>query len=359
MGPVVVSIPEAKSPTYYSVAVMDAHLNNVAHLGPRWTGLGASQHLIVPPGWTGRVPSDLRLIHAPTVSVCLYNRVLVGFEPDAVERARLWREGIRLTPLAKWGSVDTTPDPVPLDDFVHPEINTLTDAVTYLRIGAAHLQRNPLVEAAGWLSALVEDVAAEASEGSVTAKEACEVGCAAATTIIDALLTSWPRANGWMLPQPDLGLPNPRVAMSAAYQQFQIGSNDISESAYWFTDSDADGTPLDASGGDSFTLRFAREQLPDHHESGYWSVTMYDVNSFLVDNSLNRYATRIDRPGFVRDGDGGATIVMSRTLPAGVDEANWLPAPSGRFRLGLRLYYPGNAVITGEWVPPPVLRLPK
>lgn len=356
MGPVVVSIPKALAPTYFSVAVMDAHLNNVAHLGPRWTGLEASDHVIVPPGWAGEIPSGMGLIHAPTVSVCLYNRVLVGFESDALEQARVWREGIRLTPLAKWGTDDTIPDDVPLEGFLHPEINTLTDAATYLRIGAAHLRRNPMVEAAGWMAALVEDVAMNVLQEGAPANDACEVGCSEATTIIDSILTSWPRTNGWMLPQPDLGLPNPRVAVSAAFQQFQIGSNSVSESAYWFNDTDAADAPLDASGDAWFSLRFSAEQLPQHHSSGYWSLTMYDENSFLVANPLNRYATRIDHPGFVRDADGGATIVMSATLPPGVDEANWLPAPPGRFRLGLRVYYPTDALISGTWAPPPVLR---
>ena len=66
--------------------------------------------------------------------------------------------------------------------------------------------------------------------------------------MLDATLTTWPRRDGWMLPDPRLGLPNPDVLKSAAFQQFQIGSNDISESAYYFTDTDAAGCSTAAAG---------------------------------------------------------------------------------------------------------------
>ena len=54
LGPLVIHVPANLDDRYFSVAVMDAHLNNVAHIGPRWTGNGATDHLLVPPGWHGR-----------------------------------------------------------------------------------------------------------------------------------------------------------------------------------------------------------------------------------------------------------------------------------------------------------------
>lgn len=78
-GPMVVTVPANIDDRYFSVAVMDAHLNNVAHIGPRWTGNGATTVLLVPPGWEGDAPDDLTVIACPTVSVVLYNRMLVGF----------------------------------------------------------------------------------------------------------------------------------------------------------------------------------------------------------------------------------------------------------------------------------------
>jgi hypothetical protein len=38
-------------------------------------------------------------------------------------------------------------------------------------------------------------------------------------------------------------------------------------------------------------------------------------------------------------------------------EANWLPAPKGRFVLMLRMYWPGEPVLDGAWQPPAARRV--
>lgn len=356
LGPVVISVPAAPDDRYFSVAVMDAHLNNVAHLGPRWTGVDARHHLLVPPGWTGTAPDGIGVIEAPTPSVCLYNRMLVRYADDGLDTVHAWQAGLRLTQLTHWGSDRTAPDDVPVEVFLHPQINTMTDAAEYFRVGLDHLAKNPMVEAAGWLSSLVSTAGLDVVDDSGL-RAAVEAGVDDATAMLDAALTDWPRGNGWMLPDPALGRPNPKVLEAAAFQQFQIGSNDITESAYYFCDTDDTGAALDGSAGAVYQLRFTGEQLPVHHPSGYWSLTMYDEGSLLVANPLHRYSTRPERPGFTLQPDGSVVITLSSELPAGIPEATWLPAPAGRFRLGLRVYYPDDAIISGAWVPPAVRRV--
>lgn len=356
LGPVVAHIPAAFEDRYFSVALMDAHLNNITHFGPRWTGRDAVDALIVPTGWDGTAPAGMSVVQSPTVSVCLYNRMLAGYEDGDLDRVRAWQSGLKLTQLAHWGQPDTQAEDVDTTDFVHPDINTLTDSFAYFEMGLEHLRRNPLVDQAGWLCDLVSSAGFAAAADDPTLAQAVERGVDAATRMLDATLTTWPRHHGWMLPDPTLGLPNSQVLRSAAFQQFQIGSNDISESAYYFTDTDAAGTLLDCGAGRAYDLRFPGTALPPIEAGGYWSLTMYDERSLLVANPINRYATRPDRPGFRRDPDGGASIIVSAHLPQGdADrEANWLPAPAGRFRLGLRVYYPDRTVASGDWTPPAV-----
>ena len=62
VGPVVLSVPANVDDRYFSVAVMDAHLNNVAHIGPRWTGNDAGDFVVVPPGWEGSTPDGMPVI---------------------------------------------------------------------------------------------------------------------------------------------------------------------------------------------------------------------------------------------------------------------------------------------------------
>lgn len=358
LGPVVVSVPANPTGRYYSVSVMDAQLNNVAHLGPKWTGDGPSHHLIVPPGSEPAELAGLPVIAAPTYSICLYHRVLVGYVPGDLEEVRKWMGQVRITQLSKWGQPDPLPDPVDTAPFEYGDLSGLTDPWEFFRIGMAHLRHNPPPAAATWLLAALTapELLAEPTEPSLRA--AVLDGVADAQDLMDATLTMWPRRNGWMIPKPYLGLPGPHVLEAATFQLFQVGSNDIAESAYYFDDTDAAGDLLDASGGAVYELRFSDAELPDIGESGYWSLTMYDAaNNLLVANRLDRYSTRSTRPGFVTGADGEVVILLSHELPPGAPEANWLPAPAGRFRLGLRAYYPGEELRAARWMPPAVQRL--
>jgi len=43
--------------------------------------------------------------------------------------------------------------------------------------------------------------------------------------------------------------------------------------------------------------------------------------------------------------------------PGADRESNWLPAPSGSFNLIMRIYWPKESVLDGNWSPPPVQRM--
>ena len=103
LGPVVVSVPANLDSRYFSIAIMDAHLNNVAHIGPEWTGHDAYECLVVPPGWNGAAPDGMDVIASPTVSICLYNRMLVNYAPGDVDRVRCWQADLAITQLTHWG----------------------------------------------------------------------------------------------------------------------------------------------------------------------------------------------------------------------------------------------------------------
>ena len=355
LGPLVIHVPANLDDRYFSVAVMDAHLNNVAHIGPRWTGNGATDHLLVPPGWHGQAPADMPVIRSPTVSACLYNRMLVGYADGDIGRVRQWQAGLAITQLSHYGEAQPALDDVDTAPFVHPGLNTLTDGLEYLRIGLDHLARNPLVTEAGWLSAMI----ASAGFGQAAApalRAAVEEGIGEATRMLDATLTAWPRQDGWMLPDPRLGLPNPDVLKSAAFQQFQIGSNDISESAYYFTDTDAAGQLLDGSGGAVHVLRFPGDR-PAARRAGRLLVADHVRRAQPACRQPDRPVRHPSRAARLRPRPGRRRHHHAGTSPARRRPRGELAAgPAGRFRLGLRVYYPGPAVADGSWTPPAVIR---
>ena len=62
------------------------------------------------------------------------------------------------------------------------------------------------------------------------------------------------------------------------------------------------------------------------------------------------------RSGLTPNADGSIDIYIQRTAPAG-HESNWLPAPAGNFKLMLRAYLPGRAILDGEYHVPPVKKV--
>jgi len=83
---------------------------------------------------------------------------------------------------------------------------------------------------------------------------------------------------------------------------------------------------------------------------------MTDVVGYMVRNPIDRYSVG-GRSGLVPNADGSIDIAIQSAAPAG-HESNWLPAPAGHFKLMLRAYLPGPAILNGEYHVPPVMKVP-
>jgi hypothetical protein len=112
------------------------------------------------------------------------------------------------------------------------------------------------------------------------------------------------------------------------------------------TDRDAGGARL--TGQACYDLRMA--ELPPVLAGGFWSITAYGDDDFLIANSRDRYAVN-DRSRLTAGADGSVTIRLSAEAPTDVPEANWLPVGRGGFHLVLRIYSPDMAALQG-WTPP-------
>jgi hypothetical protein len=124
------------------------------------------------------------------------------------------------------------------------------------------------------------------------------------------------------------------------------------EAMYWTTSVDGAGQRL--SGQHDYLMRFPAGGLPPNQ--AFWSLTMGDAQNHFVPNPINRYSVS-DRSGLVPNADGSVDIYLQTAAPAG-HESNWLPAPSGRFILWLRVYLPGAAILDGKYHVPPVVEAP-
>jgi hypothetical protein len=79
-----------------------------------------------------------------------------------------------------------------------------------------------------------------------------------------------------------------------------------------------------------------------------------DAVGYMVSNPINR-SNFNDRSDLAKNADGSVDIYLQQTAPTG-HEQNWLPTPTGRFKLMLRAYLPGAAVLDGSYQVPPVVR---
>lgn len=156
------------------------------------------------------------------------------------------------------------------------------------------------------------------------------------------------RINGWIT-MFGCGEPSNGILMRAACIRIFPGPVNVTQEAmYWRTNVDGTGHML--SGEHVYVMHFPPGGLPPN--DAFWSLTMADAKERFVANPINRYMVG-NRSGLVPNADGSVDIYIQNTAPAG-HEPNWLPAPAGKFRLWLRVYMPGAAILKGEYTVPPV-----
>ncbi len=166
--------------------------------------------------------------------------------------------------------------------------------------------------------------------------------------VVKAMTTT---VNGWSTTT-KCGQPGNGILIRAACARNLPAVNVAQEAAYWTTTLDSAGRRL--SGQSNYVLHFPEGQLPPN--DAFWSLTMTDVVGYMVSNPIDRSSAG-SSSGLVPNADGSIDIAILRTAPTG-HESNWLPAPAGYFKLTLRAYMPGRAVLSGEYHVPPVMKVP-
>ena len=159
------------------------------------------------------------------------------------------------------------------------------------------------------------------------------------------------KVNGWTT-MFGCGEPSNGILLRAACGVIFMGPINVPQEAmYWTTKADGAGQKL--SGAHDYIMHFPPGGLPPNN--AFWSLTMGDAKNHFVPNPISRYSVS-DRSGLVPNADGSVDIYIQNTPPAG-HESNWLPAPSGKFILWLRVYLPGQTILDGEYKVPPVVEV--
>lgn len=356
-GPLVLEIP-AMDGRYWLFQGLDAWTNVFADPGVRTLGDGRVSVLFAGPDFEGEAPEGMTLYRSPTQLAWLLGRIEVGADTalqathrlqDAVllypYRAMPGGHGVSLTRLDR---DEETPAP--------PErVEALDPQAFFNRLGEL-MERTPPAPGDEQAMATMRPLGAgpgervDWSDYGILAVQAMLRGVNVAR---DRLAEGPSQRAGWVIPEPHIGRYGQDYAYRAGVALYGLGANLPEDAVYPAARTDADGAPL--RGGEVYRIRFAPEALPP--VNAFWSVTLYDDAGYFIENAQGRYALT-SRDDLVADEDGGLTLDIHAGPPEPGREANWLPAPrSGTFTLLARLYWPQEAVLTGEWSMPLVGRI--
>jgi hypothetical protein len=162
---------------------------------------------------------------------------------------------------------------------------------------------------------------------------------------------------GWSYPPSHLGNYGRDYALRAVIALIGLAALEPAEAAYMTSLVDKGGKTL--AGENRYRLRFEKGALPP--VDAFWSLSMYelmpDQRSFFVDNPIYRYAIGDRTKGLKVSADGSVEIYIQHLSPGKDLESNWLPAPTGVFRLSFRAYQPREPILKGEYLLPWIERV--
>ena len=132
-----------------------------------------------------------------------------------------------------------------------------------------------------------------------------------------------------------------------------FGANPVDVAIYPRAETDDEGNTL--TGKNSYVLHFEKDALPPVKEKGFWSITAYNDENFLIDNEINRYCIN-DRSDFTLNPDGTLDVYLQASRPDESRVSNWLPTGSEGFHLYMRIYLPEESAINGTWKAPAITK---
>ena len=360
--PWVISLPDLQG-RYALFPMLDGWTNVFQVPGKRTTGTAAQTYAITGPGWSGTLPAGVVEYKSPTALVWLLGRIYCTGTPQDYAAVHALQDQCKLVPLSSWGK-DYTPPPGKVDPAidmktaVRDQVNRLS-AVEYFTLLAELMKANPPAAADAPALARFARIGLVPGQSYDASKLQADFVKRVPQVAFDRIMLQFKvgqsvkNINGWMFDSVT-GIYGTDYLNRAFVTAIGLGANRIQDAVYPTSLKDAHGN--DYSGANKYTVRFPKGQLPPTR--GFWSITMYDANYFFVANPINRYSISA-RQNLTANADGTVDLYIQKDSPGADKEANWLPAPAGKFILMLRMYWPDESppsIIDGSWTPPAAVK---
>ena len=357
-GPAVLKVPKMGS-RYWTFEFLEPYTNVVGYIGKRLNGSGGGTWAIE---WSGAkskkpLPKGVKRFKSSARSLWVIGRTLVQGGADTA-KARALMAQYRLGTLADLMAGKALPKPRKLSPgrpkVVEPKGLAFLDALSASMTADPPPARDAAIVARMQQFGIGVGLKPSTAEMPEPVREglAAGVDAAAEALPIESKLPVLEQAKangGWFNPPAKSGIFGTDYQLRARVALLGIGINTVEESTYPTALTDVAGAPF--NGANNYRMVFKPGKLPP--VAGFWSVTMYDTDGYLVANPANIYAIGPSHPGMITQKDGSVAIAIQRTKPTEKD-VNWLPSPAAGFRLNMRLYLPSKAILNSTWKEPAV-----
>ncbi|MBI3407243.1 MAG: DUF1254 domain-containing protein [Planctomycetes bacterium] len=354
--PYTLSLPD-EGDRYFLMPMLSGWTGVFQVPGTRTTGTKAQKYAITGPGWKGELPAELKELKAPTNMVWILGRTYCTGTPEDYKAVHAIQDKYALVPLSSYGKPYTPPKgkvdtSIDMKTPVRDQVNNM-DVTTYFNLLAKLMKDNPPAKEDGPMLKKLASIGIVPGKefAAADAKGLDDVPKMALKRIMGQFKTGGKHINGWEFTT-KTGLYGTDYLQRAFITAIGLGANRPQDAVYPTSEMDADGKPY--SGANKYVMHFPKDLTPP--VKGFWSLTMYNAEMFFVKNPINRYSASMrSNPKFNKD--GSLDIYIQNQSPGKDREANWLPAPDGKFVLMLRMYWPNEtppSIIDGTWKIPGV-----
>lgn len=365
--PWIVSLPDTKG-RYALFPMLDGWTTVFQAPGKRTTGTGPQTYAITGPGWTGKLPAGIKQYKSATSLVWLLGRIYCTGTPEDYKAVHALQDQVKVYPLSAYGK-DYTPPPGTVDPSidmktpVRDQVNRM-DAVEYFTLLCELMKINPPTAADAPMVAKMAAIGIVPGKSFDKSKFNPDFAKRLPQVAFDRIMLHFKfsggdvkEINGWGFTL-KTGLYGTNYIQRALVTAIGLGAN-LPQDAVYPTSLKYEGGIIgrDYLGTEKYVMTFRKGQTPP--VEGFWSLTMYDENFFFVANPINRYAISA-REKLKTNPDGSIDLYIQNESPGKDKEANWLPAPKGKFQLMMRLYWPkakDPSILNGSWKIPPVRKV--
>lgn len=355
--PIILTVPATDR--YYLLPLYDAWTNVFASPGTRTTGTKAQSFLIAGTDWKGVAPDGMKVFRSTTNMAYIIGRTQVNSLEDGKKVVSKIQDGFNLVPLDKWGKDDQLKERK-IDENIStkaPKLQIKELAIdSFFNLFNQLLLDNPVDESEKIFLEKLKKFNIGANQHFSITDFSNELQTDI-KTIPKQVHLEFPKlfkaelVNGWRTLL-DLGNYGKDYKKRAFIAHYGLGANLSEDTVYPTGLVDADGQAF--HGKNKYLLHFPKGQLPPG--KAFWSLTMYNNSAFLVRNPIQRFAIG-DRDNLKYNEDGSLDIWIQEEAPESKKMSNWLPAPSDKFMLTMRIYWPEESVLEDKWTAPAVRKI--